>query len=99
MDNDVSDNSISNLGILKDASAELNMWMGNLRTATNCKAHEKVTKEKLMRQTSRVLMKYLLEGYQTMCSQSDKFESSRVCFRILKSLFQKKKLKKLFRRR
>ena len=85
MDDDASDISISNLDILKDASTELNIWMGNLRTATNCKAHEKVTKEKLMRQTKEALVKYLLEGYQTMCSQSVKFESSRVCMEQIKS--------------
>ena len=50
MDDDVSDisNSISDF---KDTSAGLNMWIGNLRTTANCKAHERVTKEKLMKQT------------------------------------------------
>ena len=38
-----------------------------------------------MRQTKETLVNCLLEGYQTVCSQSDKFESSRVCMEQIKS--------------
>ena len=71
--------------ILKDASADLSLWIKSLKTTTNCKSHEKVTKEKLMRQTKETLVNCLLEGYQTVCSQSDKFESSRVFMEQIKS--------------
>ena len=38
-----------------------------------------------MKQTKETLVKYLLEGYQTVYSHSDKFESSRTCVEQMKS--------------
>ena len=38
-----------------------------------------------MKQTKEALVKCLLEGRQIVCSQSDKFESSRVCMEKIKS--------------
>jgi len=61
------------------------LWIGNLKTATNCKSHKDVTKEKLMKQTKETLVKCLLEGYQTVYSYSDKFESSRTFVEQMKS--------------
>ena len=81
----MNDVSVSDVDILKDASADLSLWIKSLKTTTNCKSHEKVTKEKLMRQTKETLVNCLLEGYQTVCSQSDKFESSRVFMEQIKS--------------
>ena len=81
----MNDVSVSDVDTLKDASADLSLWIKSLKTATNCKSHEKVTKEKLMRQTKETLVNCLLEGYQTVCSQSDKFESSRVFMEQIKS--------------
>ena len=85
MDDVVSDISCGGLDIFRDANADLSLWIGNLKTATNCKSHKDVTKEKLMKQTKETLVKCLLEGYQTVYSHSDKFESSRVCVEQMKS--------------
>ena len=76
---------ISDADFLKGANAEMNLWIRNVRNATNSKTHEEVTKEKLMRQTKETLVKCLLEGYQTVSSNNDKFESSRDCVELLKS--------------
>jgi len=63
----------------------MTLWIGNFKTAMNCKSHKEVTKEKLMKQTKETLVKCLLEGYQTVYSHSDKFESSRTCVEQMKS--------------
>ena len=81
----MNDVAVSDVDILKDASADLSLRIKGLKIATNCKSHEKVTKEKLMRQTKETLVNCLFEGYQTVCSQSDKFESSRVFMEQIKS--------------
>ena len=85
MDDLVSDISCGDLDIFKDANANMTLWIGNFKTAMNCKSHKEVTKEKLMKQTKETLVKYLLEGYQTVYSHSDKFESSRTCVEQMKS--------------
>ena len=81
----MDDVSGSDVDILKDVNADLSLWTKSLKTATNSKSHEKVTKEKLLRQTKETLVNCLLEGYQTVCSQIDKFEPLRVCMEQLKS--------------
>ena len=76
---------ISDTDFLKGASAEMNLWIRNVRNATNSKTHEEVTKEKLLRQSKETLVKCLLGGYQIVSSNSEKFESSRDCVEQLKS--------------
>ena len=88
MGDSVSDISVGDLGILKDASADMNSWMKNLRTVFKCKSHQDVTLEKLTKQqgiTKDILAKILLEGYQTVYSHRDTFESTRVGVETLKS--------------
>ena len=81
----VSDISGADLNVLTDVCAEMNSWVVNLKTATNCKSHKEVTKEKLMTHTKETLVKCLLEGYQTVFSHKNKFESSKACLEQLKS--------------
>ena len=87
MGDTVSDISVGDLDILKDVGADMNSWIGNLRTALKCKSHQEVTIEKLTKPgiTKDILAKILIEGYQTVYSHRDQFESSRVCFEKLKS--------------
>ena len=88
MGDSVSDISAGDLGILKDAGADMSIWMRNFRTALKCKSHQDVTLEKLTKQqgiTKDILAKILLEGYQTVYSHRDTFESSRVGVEKLKS--------------
>ena len=85
MDGCVSDISRGDPDIFKDASHGMRLWIGSLKTATKCKPREEVTKDKLIRQTKEALVKCLLHGYQTLCSHSDTFQSSRVNLEQLKS--------------
>jgi hypothetical protein len=87
MGDTVSDISVGDLDILRDVGADMNSWIGNLRTALKCKSHQEVTIEKLTKPgiMKDILAKMLFEGYQTVYSHRDKFESSRVCFEKLKS--------------
>ena len=87
MGDTVSDISVGDLDILKDVGADMNSWIGNLRTALKCKSHQEVTIEKLTKPgiTKDILAKILIEGHQTVYSHRDQFESSRVCFEKLKS--------------
>ena len=87
MGDTVSDISVGDLDILKDVGADMNSWIGNLRTALKCKSHQEVKIEKLTKPgiTKEILAKILFEGYQTVYSHRDQFESSRVCFEKLKS--------------
>ena len=52
-------------------------------------------KEKLIRQTKEALVKCLLEGDLTFCSQSDKLESSRVCLGQIKLFVAQRSIVKL----
>ena len=88
MGDTVSDISAGDLDILKDVGVDMNSWLRNLRTALKCKSHQDVTLEKLTKQqgiTKEILAKILLEGYQTVYSHRDTFESSRVGVEKLKS--------------
>ena len=88
MGDSVSDISVGDLGILKDAGADMSTWMRNFRTVLKCKSHQDVTLEKLTKQqgiTKDILAKILLEGYQTVHSHRDTFELSRVGVEKLKS--------------
>ena len=85
MDVNVPDISVSDLDILKKASADMFSWTENFKTATKCKSHKEVTVEKLMKQTKETLVKCLLEGYQTVHSHSEKFEAARTCIEDIKS--------------
>ena len=83
----MSDISVGDLDILKDVGADMSLWMRNLRTVMKCKSHQEVTVEKFTKQgiTKDILAKVLFEGYQTVYSHRDTFESSRVCVEKLKS--------------
>ena len=88
MGDSVSDISVSDLSVLKDAGADINSWLRNFRTVLKCKSHQEVTLEKLTKQqgiTKEILAKILLEGYQTAYSHRDTFESTRVGVERLKS--------------
>ena len=87
MGESVSDISAGDLDNLKDAGADMNSWLRNLRTAMKCKSHQEVTLEKFTKQgiTKDILAKILLEGYQTVYSHRDTFESTRVSVEKLKS--------------
>ena len=85
MDGFVSDISCGDPDIFKDASHGMRLWIGSLKTATKCKPREEVTKDKPIRQTKEALVQCLLDGYQTVCSHSDTFESSRVNLEQLES--------------
>ena len=88
MGDSVSDIRVGDLGILKDAGADMSTWMRNFRTVLKCKSHQDVTLEKLTKQqgiTKDILAKILLEGYQTVYSHRDTFESTRVGVEKLKS--------------
>jgi hypothetical protein len=64
----LSDIAGADLNVLTDVCAEMNSWVVNLKTATNCKSYKELTKEKLMTHTKEKLVKCLLEGYQTVFS-------------------------------
>ena len=85
MDGGLSDIAGGDLDILKNASAEMLSWMENVKTATNCKSHNEVLKEKLMRNSKETLVRCLLEGYQTVHTNSVKFEDARTCIEKIKS--------------
>ena len=87
MGDSVSDISADDFGILKDAGADLNAWMGNVRTTIKCKSHQDVTLEKFTKpgMTRDILAKMLFEGYQTVYSHRNTFESARVGVEKLKS--------------
>ena len=85
MDGDLSDIAVGDLDILRNASADMLSWMENIRTATNCKSHKEVLKDKLMRQSKETLVKCLLEGYQTVLMNSAKLEDARTCVENIKS--------------
>ena len=87
MGESVSDISADDFGILKDAGADLNAWMGNVRTTIKCKSHQDVTLEKFTKpgMTRDILAKMLFEGYQTVYSHRNTFESARVGVEKLKS--------------
>ena len=80
----VSDISRADLNVLTDAGADMNSWIVNFKTAMNCKSHKEETKEKLMTHTKETLIMCLLEGYQTVFSHKNKFESSKACLEQLK---------------
>ena len=84
MGESVSDIPADDFGILK---TDLNSWMGNVRTTIKCKSHQDVTLEKFTRQgmTRDILAKILFEGYQTVYSHRNTFESARVGVEKLKS--------------
>ena len=85
MDGGLSDIAGGDLDILKNASPEMLSWMENVKTATNCKSHNEVLKEKLMRNSKETLVRCLLEGYQTVHTNSVKFEDARTCIEKIKS--------------
>ena len=84
----MSDTSAADVDIiLKDVGADMNAWIGNLRTVLKFKSHQDVAVEKLSKPgiSKDTLAKILFEGYQMVYSHRDKFESSRVCVEKLKS--------------
>jgi hypothetical protein len=52
----VSNISGADLNVLTDVCADINSWVVSLKTATNCKFHKEVTKEKLMTNTKETLV-------------------------------------------
>ena len=70
MGDTVSDISVGDLDILRDVGANMNSWIGNLRTALKCKSHQEVTIEKLTKPgiTKDILAKILFEGYHCLFS-------------------------------
>ena len=87
MEDSVSDISVGDLDILKDAGADMNAWIGNLRTVMKFKSHQDVTVEKLSKPgiSKDTLAKILFEGYQMVYSHRNTCESSRVGVEKLKS--------------
>ena len=87
MGDTVSDISVADLDILKDVGTDMLTWTGNVKTAMKFKSHQEVTLEKLMKPgiTKEILAKALFEGYQTVYSHRNTFDSSRVAMEKLKS--------------
>ena len=85
MEDPVSDLSVDDLNFLKCADTKMAQWTENLRAAMNCKSLKDMTKNKLMSQNKETLAAFLLDGYQTVQSNTAKYEAARLGLEKIKS--------------